>query len=531
MSLEETQWLEASQHIADTAPSAHRLLYWQQRINANVGFCYDLCVVRSVVMFAGCIDTDTNNSLVVAYSGGVLLLLILALMSIGGCKGEVSEQHPWLLTEVICDDTALFTAGPQAVAHLCNASSQPISGVRGHQGGAFHHLPSSRTPRELIDGLHPLHPTPYAHHPLTNFHCSNCAPGPPSISHSHQAKAAGTLYRTRQILTGRNEFKKTDNRNFPLAHTLASPRRNTQDASGPPATALTLRQVPDSTLEVLADMFNSSLKVAHFPSPCKLANVIIFPKPGKDKTQPQNYRPISLLSVLSKILENVILNRLKTHSLHNTPTVRFTEYITGTLNWSHSSAAVFLDVEKAFHLLYSYLDRRKFPVTVEGATSEHKVIRAGVPQGNIQGPVLFNLYTHDIPRPAAWTAQIDVCADDTRSSDLSMVVRYAQDHLNTLEHGRKMEEACNGQIWICADRVAGAAAHLSAAKARSVSPAEHSCVVCTMLVNARHMLAMLSVRNLDRRFLETSAEPGGNCATAEPDSKCTDTRYYVRSEE
>jgi hypothetical protein len=63
----------------------------------------------------------------------------------------------------------------------------------------------------------------------------------------------------------------------------------------------------------------------HFPKQWRHATVILIPNPGRDHSDPSNYRPISLLSSISKILERIILRRLNTFiSGHNVlPDPRF----------------------------------------------------------------------------------------------------------------------------------------------------------------------------------------------------------------
>lgn len=61
--------------------------------------------------------------------------------------------------------------------------------------------------------------------------------------------------------------------------------------------------------------------------------------------------------------------------------------------------------------MYSYLADRKFQVTIDRVTSTRKSIRAGVSQGSVLGPVLFDLYIADIPQPTA--CKIAQLADDT----------------------------------------------------------------------------------------------------------------------
>ena len=59
-------------------------------------------------------------------------------------------------------------------------------------------------------------------------------------------------------------------------------------------------------------IFNAILRIQYFPKPWKLAQIKMLHKPGKDPHQTASYRPISLLSVFSKILEKIIYCRIKT---------------------------------------------------------------------------------------------------------------------------------------------------------------------------------------------------------------------------
>jgi hypothetical protein len=91
--------------------------------------------------------------------------------------------------------------------------------------------------------------------------------------------------------------------------------------------------------------------------------------------------------------------------------------LTDHFNNNMSTAAVFLDIEKAFdttwHLLYklselqfpinlikliaSFLTNRKIKVSVEGELSSPRKVAAGVPQGSVLAPVLYSLYVNDAP--------------------------------------------------------------------------------------------------------------------------------------
>ncbi|GJQ68699.1 hypothetical protein Trydic_g17235 [Trypoxylus dichotomus] len=136
-------------------------------------------------------------------------------------------------------------------------------------------------------------------------------------------------------------------------------------------------------IDALRDIINGVLRYQHFPQTWKHATVIVLHKTGKPKDSTDGYRPISLLPGLSKVLEKVIQRRLlevvrekeilpgfqfgfrqehsTTHQL-----LRITEHVTEHLDRSTPTAAVMLDIEKAFDkvwhegLVYK-LRQYKFP--------------------------------------------------------------------------------------------------------------------------------------------------------------------------
>ena len=67
-----------------------------------------------------------------------------------------------------------------------------------------------------------------------------------------------------------------------------------------------IKQLPSHCIHHLTMIYNSALKLQHFPASWKRAQVITFPKPGKDPKFPQNRRPISLLDCLGKIYERIL---------------------------------------------------------------------------------------------------------------------------------------------------------------------------------------------------------------------------------
>lgn len=201
----------------------------------------------------------------------------------------------------------------------------------------------------------------------------------------------------------------------------------------------------------LALIFNQCLRLSHFPSQWKSAKVIPIRKPGKDPSSPKSYRPISLLSALSKLFEKAIYRRALAFTdefnilleeqfgfRRGRSTVNQLSRVTNILrrnkSVSKTSAMALLDVEKAFDnvwhdglvyklhrfgfpsylvkIIKNYLSGRTFRVSLSGASANAQGISAGVPQGSILGPLLYNLFTSDMP-PLPENGTLSLFADDT----------------------------------------------------------------------------------------------------------------------
>lgn len=198
---------------------------------------------------------------------------------------------------------------------------------------------------------------------------------------------------------------------------------------------IVIKQLPRKGLVVLTKIINACLKLHYFPDVWKQALVVGVPKPNKDITQPGSYRPISLLSTLSKVLERVILARLNRHLDNNLiipdeqfgfrkghstnhQLVRITQAIKKGFLTKKSTGMVMLDVEKAYDsvwqdaiihklivarfpmylvkLIQSFLRERSFQVTVNGSLSPIHGIPFGVPQGSVLSPTLYNVFSADV---------------------------------------------------------------------------------------------------------------------------------------
>ncbi|CAB4010406.1 Hypothetical predicted protein [Paramuricea clavata] len=220
-----------------------------------------------------------------------------------------------------------------------------------------------------------------------------------------------------------------------------------QGPDGIPARLLkeTARQIAPS----LTALFNKSLNTGVLPFDWKLANVV--PVHKKDnKEHVENYRPISLLSLISKALQRCVFNKIKDHvfeQINNgqhgfvprkscvTQLIEVFEYIGRELDLGKQVDVMYLDMSKAFdrvsHMqllkrlrdfgfggnilnwFRSYLKDRRQQTTVLGATSSALPVTSGVPQGSILGPLLFLLYQNNLPNSINHS-KIATFADDTK---------------------------------------------------------------------------------------------------------------------
>lgn len=261
---------------------------------------------------------------------------------------------------------------------------------------------------------------------------------------------------------------------FKSVKQIISDKINPKKAAGVDLiTGKMLRELPDKFIKVLTYLFNAIMRLEYYPQNWKISQIIMIPKPGKDSTQAASYRPISLLPILSKLFEKLLAEKLKPHLDDILPKFQFgfreehgtveqvhriVSEIKQALDTRKYCSAAFLDIAQAFdkvwheglihkikatlpycfhNILTNYLSDRKFFVKYESAATSLYNIRSGVPQGSVLGPILYLIFTADIPTPTSESVVLSTFADDTAilstNKNPQTASRELQDYLQQFE--------------------------------------------------------------------------------------------------
>lgn len=235
----------------------------------------------------------------------------------------------------------------------------------------------------------------------------------------------------------------------------------------------TLKELKQEIAEPIAHIANKSFNTGTVPKILKISRVIPVFKTGNTQ-DPSNYRPISIVPIISKVIETLVEKRLRDY-LNQTEFLCSNQY--GFIPHSNTQAAVadlvielqkaidkdmitagiFIDLKKAFDTVdhdilidkleainvkgnalnwfRSYLTMRQQYVTLNNGSSTKLEVQCGVPQGSVLGPLLFLIYINDIQR-CQLHGKLKLFADDTNifyeSESTENIFAMMQEDVNIL---------------------------------------------------------------------------------------------------
>lgn len=235
-----------------------------------------------------------------------------------------------------------------------------------------------------------------------------------------------------------------------------------------------LKAIKDVVVPPLTYLINSSLSTGVFPDALKKSLVIPIYKAGR-RNCVNNYRPISILTTISKVFEKIInvrlINYLESKKILSCAQFGFRKrkstddaiheyvnFIVNKLDNKEKCLTIFLDLAKAFdtvslsilsrkleamgirgtqlQLFESYITNRLQSTKIGDITSDEAAVSYGVPQGSILGPSLFLCYINDLCQLPLEHCKIISYADDTTltfyADTWEKVFKFAQKGFNTV---------------------------------------------------------------------------------------------------
>lgn len=242
-----------------------------------------------------------------------------------------------------------------------------------------------------------------------------------------------------------------------------------------------LRHLSNKGIQKVLNLFNKVWEEGKIPTGWKEAVILPIRKPGKDASNPANYRPIALTSHLGKLMERLVNGRLmhfieerglmascqsgfrKGRSTIDSIICLEDEIRKAQLK-KEFVVAVFIDVEKAYDMLWvegllikmhmlgiggnmfnwvmDFLDNRSIQVKIGGAISSRCFVENGTPQGSVISPLLFNIMINDVFSNVQSGIGKSLFADDgslwKRGKNVKYTMKKVQEALTSVEDwGRK----------------------------------------------------------------------------------------------
>ena len=295
------------------------------------------------------------------------------------------------------------------------------------------------------------------------------------------------------------------NKEFKMSELLDALSKAHDTATGPDEVHYQfIKHLPNTGLSVLLDIFNDIWVSGHFPRSWKEAIVVPIPKPGKDHTNPTNYRPISLTSCLCKTMERMINSRLvwflETNKLLNQfqsgfrrgrsttdHLIRLESLVRDAFVRGNHVVSIFFDLEKAYDTTWkygilkdlqelglrgrmpvfieNYLSDRVFKVRLGSTLSELFEQDNGVPQGGILSVILFIIKINKLAQIIKACLDKSLFVDDLSVSCVGRTMRSVQ-----------------RQLQLCLDRIQQWANKIIFMFSKSKTVCIHFCLTLLFLV-------------------------------------------------